>query len=106
MGLVALTAGLTAGATGGAYASWSTHEDAYGEIVALVDLEKRELLWKRQLNFVQRGIVDFERPLPTDEQMQNWAVTAGMVPFYETAVATATKKVAQDSSATEPAKKP
>ncbi len=106
MGLVALTAGLTAGATGGTYASWSTHEDAYGEIVALVDLEKRELLWKRQLNFVQRGIVDFERPLPTDEQMQNWAVTVGMVPFYEPAAATATRKVAQDSPATESAKKP
>lgn len=106
MGLVALTAGLTAGATGGAYASWSTHEDAYGEIVALVDLEKRELLWKRQLNVVHRGIVDFERPLPTDEQMDHWATTAGLVPFYDPADATATKKVAQDNSATESAKKP
>jgi len=106
IGLVALTAGLTAGATGGAYASWSTHEDAYGELVALVDLEKRELLWKRQLIFSQRGIVDFERPLPTDEQMKHWAVTGALVPFYEPVDATAAKQVAQDAVVTESAKKP
>ncbi len=103
---VALTAGLTGGISRGTYTRWVTHEDALGETVGLVDLEKRELLWKRQVSYAQRGIVDFERPLPTDEQMQHWAVTVGLVPFYESVDAIAAKQVAQDAVATESAKKP
>lgn len=82
MSMIALTAGLSAGLTGGAYASWSTNEDAVGETAALVDLNKREMLWKRQVSVSARGIVDFERPLPTDQQLRNWADTSVFSPFY------------------------
>lgn len=82
MSMIALTAGLTAGMTGGTYASWSTNEDAVGETTVLVDLNKREMLWKRQVSGSARGIVDFERPLPTEQQLRNWAETSGFSPFY------------------------
>jgi hypothetical protein len=65
LGLVALTAGLTGGASRGAHTTWSTQEDSYSEMVGLVDLEKSELLWKRLWSIAQRDIVDFERPLPS-----------------------------------------
>lgn len=83
VGMITLTAGLTAGLTGGAYATWSTSEAAIGEATALVDLGKREVLWKRQIKAVNRGLVDFERPMATEEQLRPWADTAAFAPFYE-----------------------
>lgn len=82
MSMITLTAGLSMGLTGGTYASWSTNEDAIGETTALVDLNKREMLWKRQVSGTGRGIVDFERPMPTEQQLRNWADTSGFSPFY------------------------
>lgn len=83
VGMITLTAGLTAGLTGGAYAGWSTSEDAIGETTALVDLDKREVLWKRQFKAVNRGLVDFERPMASEEQLRAWADAAAFSPFYE-----------------------
>lgn len=83
IGFVALTAGLSAGLTGGAYAGWSTNDDSIGETTALVDLATAQLVWKRQFNASGRGLVDFERPIPSAQLLRNWADTSGFVPFYE-----------------------
>lgn len=69
IGVSVLTAVLTAGLTGGAAVASSTVADGNGYDVALVDLTRREILWKKRLA-VQAGD-------PGDPQMYGptWAMT-------------------------------
>ncbi len=82
LGTVALTAGIAGGMTGGAYVGWSTHEDTLGEMVALVNLERRQVVWKKQNAYSARGLVDFEKQQRTPETLQQWVDQYLFKPFY------------------------
>lgn len=101
--MVALTSTLTLGLTGGAFASWSTNEDAVGNMVALIDLTRREVLWKKQSSAVARGLVDFERPVGTEEQARVGAAVL-LQPFYPLPVAETTPATTPPPAATTAAK--